>query len=136
VRRKQHIPTACPSVTATPGPRGDGLISAAQAARELGVNPSMIADWFRRGWLIGHQPRPGTPVWVRLTPQDRQRLDGSACLTPDMIPVAQATAVPHLSPEQLREEIRAGRLVTYRLLIKNRWRWFVRPPVETVNPQV
>jgi DNA invertase Pin-like site-specific DNA recombinase len=136
VRRKQHISTACPAVSSTPGPRGDGLISAAQAARELGVNPSMIADWFRRGWLVGHQPRPGTPVWVRLTPQDRQRLDGSACLTPDMIPLAQATAVLHLSPEQLQEEIRAGRLVTYRLLIKNRWRWFVRPPVETANPQV
>jgi DNA invertase Pin-like site-specific DNA recombinase len=135
VRRKQHIPTACPSVTATPGPRGDGLISAAQAARELGGNPSMIADWFRRGWLVGHQPRPGTPLWVRLTPQDRQRLDGSACLTPDMTPLAQATALLQLSSEQLREEIRAGRLLAYRLLIKNRWRWFVRPPVETANPQ-
>jgi hypothetical protein len=74
-------------------------------------------------------------VWVRLTLQDRQRLDGSACLTPDMIPLAQGMAVLHLSPEQLREEIRAGRLLAYRLLIKNRWRWFVQRPVETVNSQ-
>jgi DNA invertase Pin-like site-specific DNA recombinase len=136
VRRKQHIPTACPSLSATPGPRGDGLISAAQAARELDVNPSLIADWFRRGWLLGHQPRPGTPVWVRLSPQDRQRLDGSAALTPDMIPLAQAPTVLHLSPQQLRHQIQTGRLLAYRLLIKNRWRWFVQPAVETVNPQV
>jgi DNA invertase Pin-like site-specific DNA recombinase len=135
VRRKQHIPTACPLVSATPGPRGDGLISTAQAARELGVTPSMIADWFRRGRLIGHQPRPGSPLWVRLTPQDRQRFDGSASLTPDLVPLAQAQAVLHFSPEQLRREIRAGRLLTYRLLVKNRWRWFVQRPAQAVNSQ-
>jgi hypothetical protein len=50
-------------------------------------------------------------------------------------PLAQATAVLQLSPEQLRREIQTGRLLAYRLLIKNRWRWFVRPPVETVNSQ-
>jgi hypothetical protein len=52
-----------------------------------------------------------------------------------MIPLTQALAVLHLSPEQLRQETRAGRLVTYRLLIKNRWRWYVQRPVEAVNPQ-
>lgn len=130
VRRKNHLPSACPAVRSTPGPRGDGLISAAQAAQALGVSPSMIADWFRRGLLIGHQPRPGTPLWIRLTPQDQARLDGSASLTSDLIPLAEAPLALPLTPQQLDQEVRAGRLLTYRLLIQNRWRWYIQRPVE------
>jgi DNA invertase Pin-like site-specific DNA recombinase len=130
VRRKNQLPTACPAVKATPGPRGDGLIPAAQAAQLLGVTPSMIADWFRRGLLIGHQPCPGTPLWIRLTPQDQARFDGSASLTPELIPLAEAPGLLHLTPQQLAQEIRAARLLTYRLLIQNRWRWYVQRPLE------
>lgn len=130
VRYKNGIPTACPYIARQPGPRGDGLISAAEAAERLGVSPSMIADWFRRGLLVGHQRRVGTPLWVRLTEEDIQRLDGSASLQPDMVPVKEAPEVLEVTNEQMREDIRAGRLLTYRLLVKNRWRWYVRVPAE------
>jgi len=88
----------------------------------------MVADWFRRGWLVGHPRRPGTPLWVRLTEAERRRWDGSVGPAPDMVPVRQAPEALGMTAEQMGEEIRAGRLLTYRLFIKNRWRWYVRSP--------
>ena len=130
VRYKNDIPTACPYIARQPGPRGDGLISTAEAAERLGVTPSMICDWFRRGLLVGHQRRVGTPLWVRLTEEDLRRLDGSASLGPDMVTLQEAPAVLGLTKEQMGQEIREGRLLTYRLRIKNRWRWHVQLPAE------
>ncbi len=129
-RNKHKIPTACPYVTSKPGPRGDGLIKATEAAEQLGVTPSMIADWFRRGLLAGHQRRPGTPLWVRLTEDDLRRLNGSTSLSPNLVPVKEAPATLELLPEQMKEEIRAGRLLAYRLFIQNRWRWYVQIPAQ------
>ncbi len=129
-RRKNHLPTACPAVSSTSGPRGDGLLSTTQAAQLLHVSPSMIADWFRRGLLPGRQPRPGTPLWLRLTAQDQARYDGSTSLTSDMIPLPEAPVALHLSPQQLGQEIQARRLLTYRLFVQNRWRWYIQRPLE------
>lgn len=133
VRYKNDIPTACPYVTNRPGPRGDGLISTAEAAQRLGVTPSMICDWFRRGLLVGHQRRLGTPLWVRLTEEDIRRLDGSASLEPEMVPVGEAPVLLGMTVEQMTKEIRKGRLLTYRLSVKNRWRWYVQVPAEQVT---
>lgn len=132
-RNKHRLPTGCPAINSTPGPRGDGLLKASEAAAQLGVTPSMVADWFRRGYLIGHQLRPGAPLWVRLTDADHQRFDGSASLTPDLVPVQQAPLALGLSLEALQLEVRAGCLLTYRLRINHRWRWYVQRPVG--NPQ-
>jgi hypothetical protein len=132
-RNKHKIPTACPYVTPHPGPRADGLIKAAEAAARLGVTPSMIADWFRRGLLVGHQRQPGTPLWIRLTDQDERRLNGSAVLQPDMMPLNQAPTALGMTSEQLRDAIRAGQLLTYRLRVNNCWRWFVHGPTAQVT---
>jgi len=129
-RNKHQIPTECPYITPQSGPRGDGLIKSSEAAARLGVAPSMINDWFRRGLLVGHQRRSGSPLWVRLSDEDVARLDGSASPGPDMLPLSEAPAALGITAEQMREEIRAGRLLTYRLRLKNRWRWFVQRPAE------
>ena len=86
----------------------------------------MIAYWFRLGLLIGHQRKPQTPIWVRLTGDDCQRLNGSFQLQDDMIAFPEAATELDLTPEQLREEIQSGRLLTYRLHVNNRWRWYVK----------
>jgi DNA invertase Pin-like site-specific DNA recombinase len=127
LRTRRGIPTACPPTNAPPGPRGDGLISAAEAAQHLDVTPSMITDWFHQGLLNGHQRQPRSPVWVRLTPDDIRRLNGSCSPAPDMIPLPQAPAGLHLSKQQVRQQIQSERLLTYRLVLNNQWRWFVRP---------
>jgi DNA invertase Pin-like site-specific DNA recombinase len=132
MRKKHNIPTACPYFSKGDGPRGDGLISAPEAAQWLGVTPSMVSYWFRLGLIEGHQRKYNAPVWVRLTEDDIPRLDGSAQLEKDMVPVRKAPEMLGLEDKQIRAEIRAGRLITYRLKIKNRWQWFVRIPAEQV----
>lgn len=134
VRKNHSISTACPYFTRAEGPRGDGLIAALEAARRLGISSSMVAYWFRLGLIEGHQRKRQAAVWVRLTKDDIPRLDGSTLLQPNMVPVKEAPAVLGITDERMREEIRAGQLLTYRLLIKNRWKWHVQIPEEQVTP--
>jgi DNA invertase Pin-like site-specific DNA recombinase len=125
VRRKHQIPTACPIGTPVPGPRGDGLVKSGEVARRLGVNPSMISTWFRQGLLGGHQRAPGGWLWVRLTPEDLSRLDGSALWRPEMIPLANAPKILGMTDGELRDTIRSGRLAAYRLHQDGAWHWYL-----------
>lgn len=127
VRKLHGIPTACPYFTRTPGPRGDGLTAASEAAERLGTSASMIAYWFRKGWIIGHQRKHQAPVWVRLSDADFQRWCGTMALQDDFIPITEAPAILGCTAQQLRDDIQAGRLLTYRLRVNHRWRWFVQP---------
>ena len=127
-RNKHKIPSGCPYVTATPGPRGDGLLKVTEVAARLGTTFSVIADWYRRGLLVGHQRQPGSPMWIRLSAQDEQRWNGSASLRPDLLPLADAPAALGLTCAQLAEQVRSGQVFTYRLFIRNCWRWYVEVP--------
>ena len=127
VRRKHKTPTACPIGTPLPGPRGDGLVKSGEVAHRLGVNPSMISSWFRQGLLSGHQRIPGGWLWVRLTPHDLSRLDGSAVWQPELIPLADAPIILGMTDGELRDTIRLGRLTPYRLHHQGAWRWYVLP---------
>jgi hypothetical protein len=127
VRRKHHIPTNCPIATSAPGPRGDGLIKSSEAARQLGVHPCMISQWFQQGLLTGHQRKPGAWLWIRLTPQDLHRLDGSAQWQPEMIPLIDAPQILGLTPQELCDTIRSGRLCAYRLRTDSSWHWYLLP---------
>jgi DNA invertase Pin-like site-specific DNA recombinase len=133
VRKKYKIATACPYYTEAKGPRGDGLIAAPEAAERLGVSSSMVSYWFRRGLIVGVQRKRGSDVWVRLTEEDVPRLDGSMSLQPDMVEIHEAARLLGTPFEQVTEEIRAQRLISYRLLVNNRWQWYVRLPTEQVD---
>lgn len=133
LRKNYAIPTACPYSTSQPGPRGDGLIAASEAAERLGVSHSIVTHWFRQGLLAGHQRRRRSPLWVRLTGEDILRLNGSFSLHSDMVPVQEAPEALGMEPEYMHDEIRAGRLFTYRLCINNQWRWYVQLPAERDN---
>jgi len=135
VRSKWRIPSQCPAISRQSGPRGDGLISAAEAARQLNVSPGMICDWYRRGRLVGQQPKVGAPLWVRLTAADHYRYSGAAPLTPDLIPEANTPAALGLSPEQIRQQVQTGALLTYRIWHNHVWRWYIQRPAEpSPNP--
>lgn len=135
VRSKWRIPSQCPYISQQPGPRGDGLLSAAAAAQQLNVSPGMICDWHRRGRLVGQQRKVGAPLWIRLTAADHARYAGAAPLTPDLILEADAPTALGLSPEQIRQQVQAGTLFTYRIWHNHVWRWYVqRPPQPIPNP--
>lgn len=129
-RNKHQIPSACPYTVRNSdsyGPRGDGLISARQAALRLGVTPSMIVNWFHRGLLAGHQRQRHSPVWVRLAGEDLQRYDGSASRLPSMVPLSQIQEALGLDKTDLASAVQAGEVLTYRLREGKQWRWYVRP---------
>ncbi len=127
VRRKHTIPTACPLGTPKPGPRGDGLLKSSEVARRLGVHPCMIAHWFRDGLISGLQRKPGGWLWIRLTDEDRHRLDGSAQWLPEMIPFVEAPQILGVTPARLRAMMDAGELTAFRLHQQDAWRWFLLP---------
>lgn len=128
-RNRHQIPSACPYTVrdaGSHGPRGDGLVSAREAAQRLKVTPSMIVDWFHRGLIVGHQRQRRSPVWVRLTEQDALRYDGSASLSPTLVPLPQVTASLGMDQAQLASAVQAGQVLTYRLREGKQWRWYVQ----------
>lgn len=128
IRGKNKIPSACLYISPGAGPRGDGLIKAAEAAERLGVSFGMVSDWFRRGLLAGSQLEKKAPIWLRLESEDIGRLDGSAALQADMLPLGEAPAALGMTTPEMQVEIRAGRLKTYRLRHGKQWRWYVQLP--------
>ncbi len=134
VRRKNKIPTACPLAAVISGPRGDGLVKSGEAAHRLKVYPGMIVSWFQQGFLSGHQRRPGGWLWVRLTEEDEHRLDGSACWQPAMIPLTDAPTTLGMTSEEIRDTIRAGHFLAYRLKNHGSWCWYLLPSSFLSNP--
>jgi DNA invertase Pin-like site-specific DNA recombinase len=56
------------------GTRDDGRCSAEKAAELLRVSIATIANWCRSGRLDGIQAVPGSPWWIKLTPECIERL--------------------------------------------------------------
>ena len=134
VRRKHKIPTACSAQHASDQSRGDGLIKAKFAAQRLDVHPSMISHWFRSGLIQGYRAKPRSPLWINLSDEVLLRLDGQHPLTPDMIPLDQAASELTCSDRALRDMIRAGKLLPYRIFHDNYWHWYLKPVAKTPNP--
>ncbi len=127
VRRKHHIPSACPYHSDNALPRADGLIPAAVAAKKLGVSRCMISDWFRDGLLSGHQRSPRAALWIRLNEDNLQRLNGAAVLRDEMIPWRSAEQLLNLNPNQIRAMMLVGTLIPYRIRVGRHAQWFLLP---------
>ncbi len=127
LRNKHAIPTGSPLHAQGPGPRADGLFPALHLAQQLGLSVSVILQWFRRGLLAGHQIHPASPVWLRFSPDDRKRLDGTAFPQPDMVAFLDAPAHFAMTHAQLRAAITEGRFLPYRLALGRQFRWFLLP---------
>jgi hypothetical protein len=128
IRRYQHIPTACPILPQGPQARGDGLLPVAMAAAQLGVVPTALPHWRRWGFLHAEQQGPGSPLWVRLTAEDRARLDGTlAAQGYGQWRLREAQQVLGLSAAEVYARARAGELVAYRAHVGAHWEWRISP---------
>jgi hypothetical protein len=128
-RRKNRIPTYCANRVRSSSPRGDGLFPVREAARQLGVTHSMITNiWFKRGFLLGYQRRPGSPIWVRLNAHDRLRLDGSIPINDHLTPYSQACTKLQLTQDQLFQALQSEELIAIRIRVGKQWRWFIASP--------
>ncbi len=133
VRSKWRIPSRQPYPPRQIVPRGQGFFSASEAAQQLHVSPGMVCEWYRRGRLVGYQERVRTGVWVRLTEDDLYRYGGSAPLTLDLILETDAPTALGLTPQEIRQRVQVGQLLTFRLWRNHLWRWYVQRPA--ANPQ-
>jgi hypothetical protein len=95
----------------------------------------MISDWFHSGLIQGHQRRPGASLWVRLDDDDLRRLDGSATLLPEMLPLETAPHSLDLDPDQFRATIQIQKLLPYRIRAGKQFKWFVLPHNPTTYAQ-
>jgi hypothetical protein len=127
VRRKHQIPTACPYTTRKSGPRGDGLVKVGEAAQVLGVNRSLLTDWYHQGYIQGVQHGRRSALWVRLGAEEVYRLGGDAPYQTGMIAVEQAGEKLKLDPGGIRDRMEAGEILAYRLRVDKRCRWFLLP---------
>jgi DNA invertase Pin-like site-specific DNA recombinase len=135
VRLRYRIPTACPIVPRDEGPRGDGLVPAGTVAAYVGVARSMVGQWCRWGFLCAEQKAALDPRWIRLTEEDRARLDGTlAAQGYGQWRIREAQQVLGLSAEAVYAQVRAGQLVAYRARVGAHWEWRVSPADQQALP--
>lgn len=88
----------------------------------------MVGQWCRWGFLSAEQKAALDPRWIRLTAQDRARLDGTlAAQGYGRWRVREAQRVLGLHEEELYTQVRQGQLLAYRARVGDHWEWRVSP---------
>jgi len=131
IRLRHGIPTACPIVPKGARPRGDGLVPAEAVMEQVGISRSVVGYWCRCGFLHAEQKAARDPRWIRLTAEDRARLDGTlAAQGCGQWRIREAQQVLGLSAEAVYAQVRAGQLVAYRAHSGAHWEWRVSPAAQ------
>jgi hypothetical protein len=100
----------------------------ATAAARLGVTPSALAHWRKWGFLYAEQRGPLAPLWIRLTPEDVARLDGTlGAQGYGRWRLPEARRALSITPDHLWELARRGDLTAYRARVADHWEWRVTP---------
>jgi DNA invertase Pin-like site-specific DNA recombinase len=130
MRRVHGIPTGCPVDTTNRQDRSDGFVPAAVAARCLGQSLAAIRVWAHDGALSTDQRRTASKIWVRLTPEDIARLDGTADVT-GLPTLSEVTEQAGLTRAAVWQRVREGAFIAYRTsrgpAPSSQWEWRLRP---------
>ena len=123
MRRQHGIPTACPTQTGRLTCRADGLVPARVAGERLGMTLAAVRDWAHRGILPCDQSSPSAKLWVRLTPEDIERVGGEADVA-GMPRVREVAAREGIASADVWARVRSGELVAYRAPRgRGQWEW-------------
>lgn len=124
IRLRHGIPTACPIVPTGSAPRGDGLVPVGAVMEQVGISRSVVGNWCRCGFLHAEQKATLDPRWIRLTDEDRARLDGTrAAQGYGCWRLREAQRLMGLTEEELYQRLRDGKLIAYRAHIGDHWEW-------------
>ena len=113
---------------------GCGWVTTTAAAKALKVSISQLLDWQRRGLLLGRQQRRGAQVWFlldealvyRLSTVAPRTLPFEGELAGKLVPLPEVESRLGLSAAALREEVKKGQFVTWRLAHGAHSRWYVQ----------
>jgi hypothetical protein len=123
MRRQHGIPTACPTQTGRLASRADGLVPARVAGERLGMTLAAVRAWAHRGILACDQSSPSAKLWVRLTPDDVERVGGGADAA-GMPRVREVAAREGVGPADIWARVRSGELAAYRAPRgRGQWEW-------------
>ena len=112
--------------------RGDSRVSVETVTAQVGISRSVVGTWCRCGFLDAEQLTPLSPCWIRLTDEDRARVDGTrAAQGHGRWRLREAQRVLGLTEEELYQRVREGKLIAYRAHIGDHWEWRVDPPDQT-----
>jgi DNA invertase Pin-like site-specific DNA recombinase len=121
--RKQHrIPTACPLKPSSSTVRGDGMVSVKAAAKVLGISPALVQLWATQGVLDSDQRVPGSKLWVRITDEDRARLNGLTD-SGQLPTISEVMTQRQCTRDEVWEFVRSGRYVAHRTRRGKLWEW-------------
>jgi hypothetical protein len=135
IRAYHRIVTACPLMPQGDSVRGDSLVSIRSAAARLGVVPTVFNYWRKWGYVRTEQQSPGSPLWVRLTAEEIERLDGTrAAQGAGCWSVQEAQQALGVSRTEITALLHRGELVAYRAQIGEHWEWRLTPASESSRP--
>jgi hypothetical protein len=99
---------------------------------QVGISRSVVGSWCRCGFLHAEQKAGLDPRWIRLTEEDRARLDGTrAAQGYGRWRLREAQRLLGLNEEELYQRLRDGELSAYRAHIGDHWEWRVDPADRT-----
>ena len=104
LRQYRNIPAYKPP--AEP-PTGE-LLSAHQAAEQLGVAPSTLHRWLQAGFIVGEQDTPGAPWRIRLNDQLRSQFVEQA--PPGYVPIVDAMRILGVTRQTVLQRVKRDEL--------------------------
>jgi hypothetical protein len=98
-------------------------VPARVAGERLGMTLAAIRVWAHRGILPCDQSSPSAKLWVRLTPEDIERVSGEADVA-GMPRVREVAAREGVASADVWARVRSGELVAYRAPRgRDQWEW-------------
>jgi len=122
LRKTYQIPTTCPLTPKHVQTRGDGMVSAKTAAQMLKISPALVQYWVTNGVLVCDQRVAASKLWVRVTEEDIQRLDGS-CAGSRLPTIREVMQSDRVTRAEVWARVRTGKYMAYRIARGRTWEW-------------
>jgi DNA invertase Pin-like site-specific DNA recombinase len=114
---------------------GEDVYDADQAGEILGVDRSTVVRWVQVGLLKGTQRTQGAPWRIRVTAEDRRRLN-EVDAPAGWLPLKGAAQALGVSQQTVLQRLKRGDLEGVRVRIRARASWRIRIPSTSYAPNV
>lgn len=113
-----------------------GYLTCAEAAQQLGVNPTTVQKWYRSGVLSGKQDTRQSPLWIRWSEDLAQRLGGGATPDPGMVSLRSLCQQRRQKPDAILRWAQSQGHAIYRLRRGAVLRFYILPQDPAASEKV